>query len=71
MGKLIGVGVGPGDPDLVTLRAARVLGAAEVVAFFAKAGHAGHARTIAAPHLRAGIVELRSTTPPRRRLNRI
>ena len=57
-GKLIGVGVGPGDPDLVTLKAARILGAAEVAAFFAKAGHFSHARTIAAPHLRAGIVEL-------------
>jgi len=58
IGKLIGVGVGPGDPDLMTLKAARILGAADVVAFFAKTGHSSHARTIAAPHLRAGIVEL-------------
>jgi precorrin-2/cobalt-factor-2 C20-methyltransferase len=57
-GKLIGVGVGPGDPDLVTLKAMRTLGSADVVAYFAKAGNSSHARTIATPHLRAGIVEL-------------
>jgi precorrin-2/cobalt-factor-2 C20-methyltransferase len=62
-GKLIGVGVGPGDPDLVTLKAMRTLGAAEVVAFFAKAGNSSHARTIAAPHLHAGIVELTLNYP--------
>src|SRR5690348_5504304 len=57
-GKLIGVGVGPGDPELMTLKAARTLSEAEVVAFFAKRGEAGHARRIAAPHLRAGVTEL-------------
>ncbi len=58
VGKLIGVGLGPGDPELVTLKAARTLGEAEVVAFFAKRGAAGHARRIAAPHLRSGVTEL-------------
>ena len=57
-GKLIGVGVGPGDPDLVTLKAMRALGAADVVAFFAKAGQESHARAIAAPHLQGGVTEL-------------
>ena len=57
-GKLIGVGVGPGDPELVTLKAARTLSEAEVVAFFAKRGEAGHARRIAAPHLCSGVTEL-------------
>jgi precorrin-2/cobalt-factor-2 C20-methyltransferase len=57
-GKLIGVGVGPGDPDLLTLKAVRALGEADVIAFFAKAGNASHARTIAARHLRGGIIEL-------------
>ncbi len=57
-GKLIGVGVGPGDPELLTLKAVRALGEADVIAFFAKAGNASHARTIAARHLRAGIIEL-------------
>jgi len=57
-GKLIGVGVGPGDPELVTLKAARTLSEAEVVAFFAKRGEAGHARRIAAPNLCSGVTEL-------------
>ena len=57
-GKLIGVGVGPGDPELVTLKAMRAFGEADVIAFFAKAGNESHSRTIAAPHLRAGVIEL-------------
>jgi precorrin-2/cobalt-factor-2 C20-methyltransferase len=57
-GKLIGVGVGPGDPELVTLKAARALREADVVAFFAKRGERGHARSIAASHLRSGVTEL-------------
>jgi precorrin-2/cobalt-factor-2 C20-methyltransferase len=47
-GTVFGVGMGPGDPDLVTLKAARVLRAARVVAFFAKRGKPGNARTTAA-----------------------
>jgi len=57
-GKLIGVGVGPGDPELLTLKAMRALGEADVVAHFAKAGNASHARAIAARHLRPDVVEL-------------
>jgi precorrin-2/cobalt-factor-2 C20-methyltransferase len=57
-GRLIGVGVGPGDPELVTLKALRALAEADVVAHFAKAGHASHARAIVAAHLAAGVTEL-------------
>ncbi len=32
-GKLWGVGIGPGDPELMTVKAARVIGEADVVAF--------------------------------------
>jgi precorrin-2/cobalt-factor-2 C20-methyltransferase len=56
--KLIGVGVGPGDPELMTLKSLRALGEADVIAHFAKAGHASHSRAIAARHLRAEVVEL-------------
>ena len=56
--KLIGVGVGPGDPELLTLKATRALGAADVIAHFAKAGNPSHSRAIAACHLRAGVAEL-------------
>jgi len=39
-GRLFGVGVGPGDPDLVTVRAARLIGEADVVAYHcARHGH--------------------------------
>jgi len=62
-GTLHVVGMGPGAPDLVTLRAARVLGSALCHAFFAKRGRAGQAATIAAPHLRAGSEPLRFDYP--------
>ncbi len=62
-GTLHVVGMGPGDPELLTLKAARVLGASSVVAFFTKRGRPGHARSIAAPHLRHGAEELRFEYP--------
>jgi precorrin-2/cobalt-factor-2 C20-methyltransferase len=56
--RLIGIGVGPGDPGLVTLNAIAALNAADVVAHFAKDGNASNARTIAAAHLKPGVEEL-------------
>jgi len=56
-GKLLGVGVGPGDPELMTLKAMRALGAADVVVHFAKAGNASHSRAIASRYLRDGVTE--------------
>jgi precorrin-2/cobalt-factor-2 C20-methyltransferase len=58
IGKLMGVGVGPGDPELLTLKAIRALGEAHVVAHFAKAGNGSNARAIVAAHLRAHVEEL-------------
>jgi precorrin-2/cobalt-factor-2 C20-methyltransferase len=57
-GRLVGVGVGPGDPELLTLKGARTLAEADVVAHFAKAGNASNARRIVAQHLRPGMQEL-------------
>jgi precorrin-2/cobalt-factor-2 C20-methyltransferase len=57
-GRLIGVGVGPGDPELITLKAARALRDADVIAYFAKAGNPSHSRATITQYLRAGIVEL-------------
>ena len=47
-GRLWGVGLGPGDPELVTLKAARLIGAADVVAYHAGVGKASNARRTAA-----------------------
>ena len=62
-GRLIAVGVGPGDPELMTLKAVRALGRADAVAYFAKAGNGSNARTIAATHLPSGIAEMRLEFP--------
>jgi len=52
--RLVGVGTGPGDPELLTLKAVKAIGAADVVAWFAKRGNASNARAIAAAHFRPG-----------------
>ena len=56
--RLIGVGTGPGDPELLTLKAVRALGSAQVVAHFAKKGNASNARRIVDAHLRPDAIEL-------------
>jgi precorrin-2/cobalt-factor-2 C20-methyltransferase len=58
VGKLIGVGVGPGDPNLLTLKAVRALQNAKVVAHFSKAGNASNARAIVSDFLRPDVTEL-------------
>ncbi|MBT8409198.1 MAG: precorrin-2 C(20)-methyltransferase [Alphaproteobacteria bacterium] len=45
-GTLYGVGLGPGDPDLMSVRAHRLITSARQVAFFRKAGRKGQARRI-------------------------
>lgn len=46
-GTLFGVGMGPGDPDYLTVRAVQVLERAPVLVHFCKKGRRGNARTIA------------------------
>jgi len=62
-GLLIGVGVGPGDPELMTLKAVRALENADVVAHFAKAGNPSNARATAARYLKAGTREIQLLYP--------
>jgi precorrin-2/cobalt-factor-2 C20-methyltransferase len=57
-GRLYGVGTGPGDPELLTLKAVRALGEADVLAHFAKRGNNGNARKIIEAHLRPDMIEL-------------
>ncbi|HTV45744.1 MAG TPA: precorrin-2 C(20)-methyltransferase [Stellaceae bacterium] len=47
VGRLYGIGIGPGDPELLTVKAVRLIQAAPVVSYFAKAGRRGNARAIA------------------------
>ena len=58
LGVLHGVGLGPGDPELVTVKAARVIGEAKVIAYFSKRGRPSHARQIAERYFAKGCEEL-------------
>lgn len=60
---LYGLGVGPGDPDLITLKAHRVLNAVPVVAYPAPDTGPSLARAIAAPHIPEGRIEIAIRTP--------
>jgi precorrin-2/cobalt-factor-2 C20-methyltransferase len=61
-GTLYGLGLGPGDPDLVTIKAAGVLAAVSVIAYVTPlrdgAPAPSFARAIAAPHLGGGKTEI-------------
>lgn len=50
-GHLYGIGVGPGDPELMTLKALRLLKAAPVVAYFVAKGKKGNAFSVIETHL--------------------
>ena len=62
-GTLYGIGVGPGDPDLITLKALRVLERVPVIAYPAPETGDSLARTIAAPHIPEGRDEIVIRTP--------
>lgn len=56
-GTLWGVGLGPGDPELVTVKAARLIEAADVVAYHSARHGRSIARSIAEPYMRDGQLE--------------
>ncbi|MBF0327274.1 MAG: precorrin-2 C(20)-methyltransferase [Alphaproteobacteria bacterium] len=57
-GTLWGIGVGPGDPELITHKATRLLERLPVLAWPAPLEGEGFARTIAAPFIPAGKTEI-------------
>ncbi len=56
-GTVYGVGLGPGDPDLMSVRADRLVRGAKHVAYFRKAGRKGQSRQIVEGMLAEGAVE--------------
>src|SRR5439155_5763988 len=64
-GHLYGLGMGPGDPELVTLKALRLLRAAAVVAYPAPEAGDSFARRIAAEWLDRGQEEIAIRFPMR------
>ncbi|MET0702022.1 MAG: precorrin-2 C(20)-methyltransferase [Mycobacterium sp.] len=56
-GRFYGVGVGPGDPELITLKAARIIAEADVIAYHAGVNKQSYARSIAADLIPVGVIE--------------
>lgn len=57
MGRIICAGLGPGDPDLMSVKSDRAVRGAQHIAYFRKAGRAGQARRIVNGMLREGAIE--------------
>jgi precorrin-2 C20-methyltransferase / precorrin-3B C17-methyltransferase len=57
MGRLYGVGLGPGDPELITIKAARLIAQADVIAYHSGTHGRSIARSIAAHLIPEGVVE--------------
>src|ERR1700739_2317816 len=62
-GKFFIIGLGPGDPELMRVKGARIIGAVPVVAFFAKRGRVRHARSIVDGQMHEAVEELRFEYP--------
>lgn len=56
-GTLYGVGLGPGDPELMTVKAARLIGSADVIAYHSARHRRSIARSVAEPYLRSDQLE--------------
>ncbi|KFZ77560.1 ATP-binding protein [Amycolatopsis sp. MJM2582] len=63
LGKLWGVGLGPGDPELMTVKAARLIGEADVIAYHSARHGRSIARSVAEPYLRDGQIEEKLVYP--------
>lgn len=63
VGKFYGLGVGPGDPELMTLKAVRILQQADVIAYPAPDTGDSFARAIAAAYIPDSRIEIAIVTP--------
>ncbi len=57
MGRIICAGLGPGDPELMSLKADRVIREARHLAYFRKSGLPGKARRMVEDRLRQDVIE--------------
>lgn len=62
-GTIYGVGLGPGDPDLLSVKSDRLVRGAKHVAFFRKAGRKGQSRQIADAMLPESVIEFAMEYP--------
>ncbi|MGH9013234.1 MAG: precorrin-2 C(20)-methyltransferase [Acidimicrobiia bacterium] len=62
-GRCYGVGVGPGDPELMTVKAVRVIEHCGVIAYFSAARRESNARRVAQGHVRPHHTEMRFVYP--------
>jgi precorrin-2 C20-methyltransferase/precorrin-3B C17-methyltransferase len=62
-GTLYGVGLGPGDPELMTVKAARLISEAAVIAYHSARHGRSIARSVAEPYLREGQIEEKLVYP--------
>lgn len=63
MARVICTGLGPGDPDLMSVKSDRLIRSATQIAYFRKAGRRGQARQIVEGMLAPGVVELAMEYP--------
>lgn len=61
--RFYGIGLGPGDPELITRKAARIIGESDVIAYHAGANKQSYARTIAADLIPADAIEVELRYP--------
>ena len=54
---IYGIGLGPGDPELISVKAARLIASTGVIAHFRKPGRPGNARTLVEGMLAPGVTE--------------
>jgi precorrin-2/cobalt-factor-2 C20-methyltransferase len=64
-GTLYGVGVGPGDPELMTVKAWRLISTADVIAYLCANGKDSTARDIARPFIPDSVTEITIDMPMR------